>query len=91
MPAPRTYFVSFTPAEKTDYGFKNTVSLSAKRENHTVTADNFAALETEVRRLAREFGQSCCPYIRQPQGERKAPGFDKWEATMQFIEYVPDV
>jgi hypothetical protein len=92
MPTVRTYLVSFSPAEKTDCGFSTTLSLLLGSENHEISASSLPDLEREVRRLAREFGQSCTPYIRlKNRGERSPNGFDKWaySRSIRFIEFVP--
>lgn len=83
------YIVSFNPAEKTDYGFTVTFEMSKPNVNHRVSADNFVALEAEVRRLAHEYGRTCSPYVRlADRNARKPAGFDKWSGALKVIEYV---
>jgi hypothetical protein len=85
----RTYLVSFTPATRTAHGFTSTISLLAGAKDHTVEAASFASLESEVRRLAHEFGQTCTAYVRlKDKRERNAPGFDAWDRKLGVIDYV---
>lgn len=89
----RTYIVSFNPAEKTASGFRTTISLLTRGEQHEVQACDLTGLESEVRKLARAFGQSCTPYIRLKDKKERSPnGFDKWAygREMRFIEFVPE-
>lgn len=89
MSKTRTYLVSFSPAEKTPYGYRVAISLLTAGKRHEVQASSFPELEREVRRLAAEFGQSCSPYIRMPKGERNPPGFNAWSNSLRFIEAMP--
>jgi len=92
MPTVRTYLVSFSPAEKTDGGFSTSISLLTTGEKHEVSASSLPDLERKVRELARDFGQSCTPYIRlKNRNERSPNGFDAWSGgrSIQFIEFVP--
>jgi len=87
MAKSRDYIVSFSPAERQPWGgYTVALSLMTGGVKHTVTADSFAVLETEVRRLAREFGRTCSPYVRLPRGERNPPGFDAWCRTVNIID-----
>lgn len=89
MAKTRIYLVSFSPAEKTTAGFRTTFTVGVDVPTHNVEASSYLDLEREVRRLAREFGQSCCPYIRTLNSDRKPPGFDTFCATLRFIEAMP--
>lgn len=86
MAIAKTYYVSFSPAERTSWGgYSVSLSLVNADERHTVTGD-LAHLETEVRRLAREFGRTCSPYIRQPKGDRAVPGFKALCSKLNIID-----
>lgn len=89
MAKTRTYIVSFTPAEKTDFGYSVILSQLSTGKRHEVTTNNYYDLEREVRRLAGEFGKTCAPYIRLPVGERSPPAFDRFCNTLRFIEAMP--
>lgn len=87
-----TYLVGFCPAQQTEMGLTMEISTMARATAHEVSAASFADLETEVRRLAHEFGQSCTPIIRlKDRNARKPSGFDSWinSHVMRFIEFVP--
>lgn len=91
MAQTRTYYVSFNPAERQKWGgYSITFDLSATGERHTVTADSFDKLTTEVHRLARAYGRTCSAHIRVPTGQRKPPGFDKLCRTLNIIDFVPE-
>jgi hypothetical protein len=86
------YIVSFSPAEKKDYGFVVAVSNLTRGDKHAITASSIPDLEKEVRKLAHEFGQDCCPYIRLKDRSARLPfGFKAWAESgpMQFIAFVP--
>jgi hypothetical protein len=87
MAKSRFYIVSFSPAKRTDGGgFQVAITDMLGRERHTVAADNFAALESEVRRLARLFGQTCAPFIQLRRGERTPPGFNEFCRNLRIID-----
>lgn len=90
MAKSRTYLVSFSPAERQAWGgYSIALSLMGGGGRHTVEADSFGKLEAEVRRLAREYGRTCSPYIRLPKSERNPPGFDAWKRTINIIDVEP--
>lgn len=83
----RTYVVSFSPAEKHEHGFTIAMSLVTAGERHEVKAATLPELETEVRKLAAAYGQTCSPYIRlKDRNERKPPHFDAWKSKLHIIE-----
>jgi hypothetical protein len=89
------YLVSFSPAERSPDGRAYTVSISmmATGVSHTVLASTFEGAETEIRRLAREYGQTCSTYIRlKDKKARKPAGFDKWadRRCLRYIDFVPE-
>lgn len=91
----RTYLVSFSPAERHAHGFKVSITVGIGAKATEVEAGDFTTLEREVRRLAAEYlasaktSPACSPYIRlRGRGERNAPGFDRWEKTLQIIDRV---
>jgi hypothetical protein len=86
-----TYIVSFSPAERTEWGgYTVKISLLIQGEKHEIEASSFADLEREVRKLAQAFGQTCSPYIRLKDGQaRKPAGFDGWKRGLNIIDYVP--
>jgi hypothetical protein len=87
MAKTRDYLVSFSPAQRTAHGFTANLSLLGGGENHTVTADSFPSLESRVRELARQFGQTCAPYIRlKDRKERKPAGFDDFCDRLRLID-----
>lgn len=58
---------------------------------HEVSVSSLPDLEREVQRLAKAYGQSCCPYIRLKNWqERKPRGFDAFCHGLQFIEFVEE-
>lgn len=92
MAKTRTYIVSFNRAKRTDRGYYQvSFDIGSANVNHHVTADSFAKLEAEVRRLAVEFGQTCSPYIRLPKGERNPAGFDAFKKTLNIIDIAAPV
>lgn len=88
MAKTHTYLVSFNRAKRTDRGYYQvTFDMAAPSVKHTVEASTFEALETEVRRLAGEFGLPCSPHVRLPdRTARKPAGFDKWYSRMNIID-----
>ena len=86
-----TYLVSFNRAERTPRGFYwVTFDMASPSVRHEVVASSFPALESEVRRLALEFGQTCSPYIRlKDQAARKPAGFDAFTETLNIIDVEP--
>lgn len=81
----RIYLVSFSPAARTDAGFTCAIDLGAAV--HTVAAGPLAELEQHVRRLARDFGGTCCPFIRlRDRKARKPSGFDALCHRLQIID-----
>lgn len=92
MAKTRTYIVSFNRAKRTDRGYYQvSFDMTEASVNHRVTTDSFPKLESEVRRLAHEFGQTCSPYIRLPKGERNPPGFEAFCKTINIIDYTVPV
>jgi hypothetical protein len=92
MPQPIAYVVSFAPAQKVPGGFQANVSTMLEGVKHSVTASTLTDLESQVRTLARAYGQSCCPYVRLADRKaRKPAGFEAWgnRREIQFIEFVP--
>jgi hypothetical protein len=91
MAKSNTYLVSFSPAERRRGGFIVRFTIGGKSDtNHRVEASSLATLEAEVRRLAREYGQTCSPYVRLADRKaRKPAGFDAWVDTMKIIDVEP--
>lgn len=87
MAISKTYIVSFSPAERQAWGgYTIALSLMTGGTRHTVTGD-LAHIEAEVRRLAREYGRTCSPYIRQPRGDRAVPGFKALCSKLNIIDF----
>lgn len=85
-----TYLVSFNPADRTENGHRISFRIGEPNVDHEVHASSFLELERVVRKLAREFGRSCSPYIRLKDRKERSPnGFKAWDAKMTFIEFVP--
>ena len=93
----RTYLVSFSPAERTEHGFRSWITVGLGAKATEVQAGDFATLESEVRKLAAAYlaeaaaadTPALSPYIRlKGRGERSAPGFDRWAKTLQIIDRV---
>lgn len=90
MPTPKTYLVSFSPAERTAHGFRTIYSLTTRNPDHEVTAATLPDLERQTRDLAKKLGQTCTPYVRlKNDKERKPPGFDAWRNTIRIIDVEP--
>lgn len=90
MATARNYVVSFSPAERTAHGFRVSMSLMIGNTKHEITAASFTDLETQVRKLAAEFGQTCKPYIRlKNERERKPNGFDAFTEKLRIIDFAP--
>lgn len=91
----RTYLVSFSPAERTEHGFRSWITVGLGAKATEVQAGDFATLESEVRKLAAAYlaeakgTPAASPYIRlKGRGERSAPGFDRWAKTLQIVDRV---
>jgi len=83
----RTYVVSFTPAERTANGYTTTLTLMASADRHEVQAATLPELESAVRKMAAEFGQTCIPYVGlKDRYERKPTGFDAWRDSIGLID-----
>lgn len=90
MATVRTFLVNLSPAQRTATGFTSELLHVMGQKPHEVTADSYAKLESEVRRLAREFGQTCAPYIRLKDPKaRKPAGFDRFTNSLRIIDFVP--
>lgn len=87
MAIAKTYYVSFFPAERQAWGgYSIRFTIGGKADiTHTVTGD-LATLEREVIRLAREYGRTCSPYIRQRTGDRAVPGFKALCIKLNIID-----
>ena len=86
MAKSRTYFVSFTPAAKTEWGtyqVKLSEVGSAATQRFTCLFDQ---VEGEVRNMAKTFGLPCSAYLRLPKGERNPPGFDALARKLHIID-----
>jgi len=86
------YLVSFSPAERTSCGaYSVEISTMTRGVAHTVLASTFEGAETEIRRLAREYGRTCSPFIRlKDKKARKPAGFDNWKSSLNYIDFVPE-
>jgi hypothetical protein len=87
----RTFLVNLSPAKRTTHGFTAELSYAMGQTPHEVTVDSFAKLESEVRRLAQEFGQTCAPFIRlKDRGARKPVGFDRFTDSLRIIDVAAE-
>lgn len=88
MATPRTYTVVMIPAEVSDAGrvlscvITQFVTVPKKR----LMASSLSDLESKLREMALEFGQSCALSIDVPRGDRKPPGFDAFKSKLQGIK-----
>lgn len=94
MATVNTFLVSLSPAKRTTHGFQVELGMMADsmKRSTEITASNLPDLETKIRRLALEYGQTCSPYIRlKDRSARKPAGFDKFCDRMGIIDAVPAV
>jgi hypothetical protein len=91
LPPVRRYLVTLTPAIRRFGGGHRAVIVRDVPDGvHEVEARSFVDLETAIRRLVQETGQSCTAYVvmANPR-ERKPDGFAEWSMAIaqEFLEY----
>ena len=82
MPKLKSYTVTLSPAIKTGTGF---ISHPCTAERHSIVADNFHEIAAQRDELIKDYSYSCTAYVSLDHGQRKSPGFDKWQDSQPKV------
>jgi hypothetical protein len=83
----RTYSVKLIAAEVSETGrvVQCVITDFVSAPKQTAEAGSLSELESKVRDMAQQFGQSCAVHIDVARGERKPGGFDAFTHKLQGV------
>lgn len=82
MPKSKVYTVTLSPAMKTKDGY---ISHPCTADRHEIVADNFHEIAAQRDELIKSYGYSCTAFVSLDRGQRKSPGFDKWQRAQPRV------
>lgn len=82
MAKTKKYSVSISPAFETPTSI---ISLIMSGESHPFEAASFEEIASKRDAFIKTYGYTCRASIYLERGQRKSPGFDKWQRTQPRI------